>query len=64
MHAILVDNRLTSSVPLWTRKANGILGHKAHNQEVVGDDPPPILCPGEATSEILCPVLRSPVQEI
>ncbi len=26
-------------------------------------DPPPLLCTGEATSELLCPVLGSSVQD-
>jgi len=25
--------------------------------------PPPLICPGETTSAVLCPVLGSPVQE-
>ena len=32
-------------------------------QQVEGDDPLPLLCPGEATFRILCPVLSSPEQK-
>ena len=32
-------------------------------QQVEGGSPPPLLCPGEAPSAVLCPVLGSPVQE-
>ena len=33
------------------------------SQQVEGGSPPPLLCPGEAPSAVLCPVLGSPVQE-
>ena len=36
---------------------------KENGQQLKGDDPPPELCPDEATSRILCPVLGSPVQK-
>jgi len=32
-------------------------------QQVEGGSPPPLLCPGEAPSAVLCPVLGSSVQE-
>jgi len=31
-------------------------------QQVEGGSPPPLLCPSEAPSAVLCPVLGSPVQ--
>ena len=37
-------------------------GHQ-HGQQVNGSDPPPLLCPDDATSGVLCPVLGSSVQK-
>lgn len=36
---------------------------KEHGQQVEGADPPSLFCPGVATSRVLCPALRSLVQE-
>ena len=32
-------------------------------QQVEGSSPPPLLCPSEVPSGVLCPVLGSPIQE-
>ena len=69
--SVPVGNRLTASQQclLMAKKANGILGHirkmqMIKSQQTVGVSPLHLLCPGEATSGVMCPVLSSPVQEI
>jgi len=64
---VLEDNRLAMNqqcAPV-AKKASGILG--CIKNEVVsrskGDDLLLLLCRGEAISEVLCPVLHSPVEE-
>ena len=63
---VLVDDRVTMSQQraLGAQKGNGILGCIRRSvgsraREVLL----PLLCPGEAPSAVLCPVLGSPVQE-
>ena len=59
---VLVDNRLVMSqmCALVARMANGILGCiKECGQQVRGGDPPPLLCPGQASPGVLYPVLSS-----
>uniref|UniRef100_A0A8C3K070 sphingomyelin phosphodiesterase n=1 Tax=Calidris pygmaea TaxID=425635 RepID=A0A8C3K070_9CHAR len=63
---VLVDNGMPRSQQwaLVAKKANGILGGIRKSVEnLQGGHPPPLLCPGEAPSGALGPVLGSPVPE-
>jgi len=62
---VLVDDRLTMSqqCALAAKKANRTLGCIEWSQQVKGGSPSPLLCPSEALSGVLCPVLVSSLQE-
>ena len=63
---VLVGNRLATSqqCALVVKKASVILGCiKECGQQVKGGDSAPLLCSGEATFRIVCPVLGSPGQK-
>ncbi|GAB0183875.1 hypothetical protein GRJ2_000852800 [Grus japonensis] len=65
---VLVDNKVSMSqqCALVAKKTNGILGcikKSVASRSTEGAYPRPLLCPGEATSGIWCPVLGTPVQE-
>lgn len=45
---------------LVAREDDGFLGCiRECGQQFTGGDPPPVLCPGEATSGALCPAVES-----
>ena len=63
---MLVNDKLPmcQQCALVAKKANGILGCiKKSGQQVEGGSPSPLLCPSEAPSGVLCPVLGSSLQE-
>jgi len=67
---VLVYDKLTvSSVPLLPRRPMVFWGvfrrvwPEECGQQVEGGSPPTLLCPSEAPSGVLCPVLSFPVQE-
>ncbi|GAB0183888.1 mitochondrial enolase superfamily member 1 [Grus japonensis] len=65
---VLVDNKVSMSqqCALVAKKTNVILGcikKSVASRSTEGAYPHPLLCPGEATSGIWCPVLGSPIQE-
>ncbi|PKU46216.1 hypothetical protein llap_3490 [Limosa lapponica baueri] len=64
---VLVDNKLVMSqqCALVAKKINAILGciKKSMTSKWKRGSPPPLLCPGQATSGVLCPVVDYPLQE-
>ncbi|RMC13120.1 hypothetical protein DUI87_10651 [Hirundo rustica rustica] len=63
---ILVENKLSMSQQCPCGQEGQWypgLHYEEHSQQVKGGDPAPLLSPGDATSEVLCPVLGSSGQE-
>jgi len=60
---VLVDDKLTMSqqCALVAKKASGILGYI--KKSMASRSREDLLCPSEAPSGVLCPVLCSPAQE-
>ena len=49
-------------MPWWPTVSKGVL-KKKYGQQIDKGDPSPLLCPGDATSGILCPVLSYLLQK-